>query len=176
MGFAGGLIKRKTLDECAKRALEQKTGIKAQAIQQFMNFSDWERDPRQRTISVAYIAIQSSEKLNIKAGTDTKKVLWFEIKKIPKNLAFDHNLIIKEAIKSLAKIVMENPKLVLPFLNKEHTIDEIRQIFKIVVGPNKRFSDRGNFSRWIRNQNLIKPTGKEKRGNHAPAKLYERMK
>ena len=47
---------------------------------------------------------------------------------------------------------MENPKLVLPFLNKEHTIDEIRQIFKIVVGPNKRFSDRGNFSRWIKSK------------------------
>ena len=39
-----------------------------------------------------------------------------------------------------------------------------------------QFSDRGNFSRWIRNQNIIKPTGKEKRGKHAPAKLYSRMK
>ena len=81
MGFAGRPYQREeTLDECAKRGLEQKTGIKAQAIQQFMNFSAWDRDPRQRTISVAYIAIQSSEKLNIKAGTDTKKFYGLKLK------------------------------------------------------------------------------------------------
>ena len=141
-----------------------------------MNFSAPERDPRRRTISVAYIAIQSSEKLTIKAGSDAKNVSWFEISKIPKNLAFDHNTIIKEAIKALAKIVLDDPKLVLPFLNKEYTIDEVRQVFEVVAGPNRKFSDRGNFSRWIRNQNIIKPTGKEKRGKHAPAKLYSRMK
>ena len=98
------------------------------------------------------------------------------MRKIPKNLAFDHNIIIKEAINALAKLVLDDPRLILPFLNKEYTIDEVRQVFEIVAGPNKKFSDRGNFSRWIRNQNLIKPTGKEKRGKHAPAKLYERMK
>ena len=173
----GGFIHQdETLDECAKRELEEETGIKAESIKQFMNFSAPERDPRRRTISVAYIAIQSSDKLTIKAGSDAKNVSWFEISKIPKNLAFDHNTIIKEAIKALAKIVLDDPKLVLPFLNKEYTIDEVRQVFEVVAGPNRKFSDRGNFSRWIRNQNIIKPTGKEKRGKHAPAKLYSRMK
>jgi len=173
----GGFIHQdETLDECAKRELEEETGIKAGSIKQFMNFSAPERDPRRRTISVAYIAIQSSDKLTIKAGSDAKNVSWFEISKIPKNLAFDHNTIIKEAIKALAKIVLNDPKLVLPFLNKEYTIDEVRQVFEVVAGPNRKFSDRGNFSRWIRNQNIIKPTGKEKRGKHAPAKLYSRMK
>ena len=173
----GGLIPDdETLDECAKRELEEETGIKAGSIKQFMNFSAPKRDPRQRTISVAYIAIQSSDKLTIKAGSDAKNVSWFEAKKIPKNLAFDHNTIIKEAINALPKLVLDDPRLILPFLNKEYTIDEVRQVFEIVAGPNKKFSDRGNFSRWIRNQNLIKPTGKEKRGKHAPAKLYERIK
>ena len=41
-------------------------------------------------------------------------------------------------------------------------------MFEIVAGPNKKFSDRGNFSRWIRNQNIIKPTGKENAGNTHP--------
>lgn len=173
----GGLIQDdETLDECAKRELEEETGIKAGSIKQFMNFSAPKRDPRQRTISVAYIAIQSSDKLTIKAGSDAKNVSWFEVRKIPKNLAFDHNIIIKEAINALAKLVLDDPRLILPFLNKEYTIDQVRQVFEIVAGPNKKFSDRGNFSRWIRNQNIIKPTGKEKRGKHAPAKLYARMK
>ena len=73
-------------------------------------------------------------------------------------------------------MVIEAPKLILPFLNKEFTIDEVRQIYEIVSGPNKKFNDRGNFSRWIRSLNIITPTGREKRGNHAPAKLYERIK
>ena len=83
----------------------------------FMNFSAPERDPRRRTISVAYIAIQSSDKLTIKAGSDAKNVSWFEVRKIPKNLAFDHNIIIKEAINALAKLVLDDPRLILPFLN-----------------------------------------------------------
>ena len=85
----GGLIPDdETLDECAKRELEEETGIKAGSIKQFMNFSAPKRDPRQRTISVAYIAIQSSDKLTIKAGSDAKNVSWFEISKIPKMLDF----------------------------------------------------------------------------------------
>ena len=74
----------------------------------------------------------------------------------------------------MAKIVLDDPKLVLP-LNKEYTIDEARQVFEVVAGHNRKFSDRGNFSRWIRNQNIIKPTEKEKRGKQHP-KLYSRMK
>ncbi len=173
----GGFIKEnETLDICAKRELKEETDISAGNIQQFKNYSAPRRDHRGRTISVAYIAIQSSEKIKIKAGTDARKTSWYRITDLPKNLAFDHNVIIKDAIKHLSKMVIEDPKLILPFLNKEFTIDEVRQIFKIVSGPNKKFNDRGNFSRWIRSLNIISPTGKEKRGNHAPAKLYERIK
>ena len=173
----GGFIKEnETLDECAKRELREETLISAGKIQQFKNYSDPHRDHRGRTISVAYIAIQSSEKLKIKAGTDAKNVSWYELSNLPKNLAFDHKNIIRDATKFLSQMVIDDPELILPFLDKEFTIDEVRQIYEIVSGPNKKFNDRGNFSRWIRSLNIISPTGKEKRGNHAPAKLYERIK
>ena len=172
----GFLRENEDLEQCAKRELSEETGIKAAKIKQFKNYSDHDRDDRDRTISIAYIAIQSSEKIKIKAGTDAKKASWFAIDKIPNNLAFDHNKIIKDALVYLSNFIKDNPALILPFLNKEYTIDEVRQIFEIVVGPDKRFGDRGNFSRWIRNQNIIKPTGRQKKGNHAPAMLYERIK
>ena len=89
------------------------------------------------------------------------------------NLAFDHNVIIKDAIKHLSKMVIEDPKLILPFLNKDFTIDEVRQVFEIVSGPNKKFNDRGNFSRWIRNLNIISPTGKEKKRKPCTCKFMK---
>ena len=157
--------KDEDLEQCAKRELSEETGIKAAKIKQFKKFySDPDRDDRDRTISIAYIAIQSSEKIKIqKAGTDAKKASWYTIDKIPNNLAFDHNKIIKDALVYLSNLIKNNPELILPFLNKEYTIDEVRQIFEIVVGPDKKFSDRRNFPRWIRNQNIIQPTGRHKK-------------
>ena len=97
-----------TLDECAKRELREETLISAGKIQQFKNYSDPHRDHRGRTISVAYIAIQSSEKLKIKAGTDAKNVSWYELSNLPKNLAFDHKNIIRDATKFLSQMVTMN--------------------------------------------------------------------
>ena len=89
-----------------------------------------------------------SEKIKIKAGTDAKKASWYTIDKIPKNLAFDHNKIIKDALVYLSNLIKENPELILPFLNKEYTIDEVRQILgEIVVGQIKNLVIERDFSK-----------------------------
>ena len=92
----GFLQKGESLDECAVRELREETGVTVPYIQHFKNYSDPERDHRQQTISVAYVAIQPSDELQIRADADVSDVKWFSLSGTPQ-LAFDHNQICRDA-------------------------------------------------------------------------------
>lgn len=56
--FPGGFLNMdETTDECAVRELEEETGLKDVFVEQLQAFSDVDRDPRGRTITVAYYAL-----------------------------------------------------------------------------------------------------------------------
>ncbi len=78
------------LEEAALRELEEETGISfsAERLKQIGAFGEPERDPRGRTVSVAY-CISLHEKPLAEAGSDASDVSWFPLKNLPK-LAFDH--------------------------------------------------------------------------------------
>lgn len=92
---AGHLNKNELLDEGAKRELFEETGLKNITLKRFDIFDALDRDPRGRTISVAYIGIVGKIK-NINASSDAKDVKWFPVDDLPR-LAFDHNKIIQKA-------------------------------------------------------------------------------
>jgi len=58
-----------TTDECAVRELEEETGLKDVFVEQLQAFSDVDRDPRGRTITVAYYALVNPVGMNV-AGYD----------------------------------------------------------------------------------------------------------
>jgi 8-oxo-dGTP diphosphatase len=98
----GFLEEHETLNECAQRELREETGIGATNIYHFGNFSAPNRDPRGRVISVAYFVFVSSERSDLRAGSDASAAAWWDTSDLPE-LAFDHSKIIDEAIKSLCK-------------------------------------------------------------------------
>lgn len=51
-----------TTEQCAIRELEEETGLKVEKVQQIGAYSKVDRDPRGRTITVAYLAIVDSPK------------------------------------------------------------------------------------------------------------------
>ena len=87
-----------TLEEAVIRELEEETGITGIKLEQFGAFSEINRDPRHRTISVIFIAFVEKETLQITAGDDAADAKWFKLKNI-KELAFDHFEIVKLAEK-----------------------------------------------------------------------------
>lgn len=91
---AGHLKKNELLEEGAKRELFEETGLKNIKLKRFDIFDAIERDPRGRTISVAYIGIVKGIN-HIKANSDAEDVRWFPVNSLPK-LAFDHNKIIRK--------------------------------------------------------------------------------
>lgn len=96
----GGFVDMdETLEEAADRELEEETGLKNIALNQFKAYSAVDRDPRHRTVSVAFIGIAPAD-AKAKAGDDAKNAGWFKIKDLPE-LAFDHKQIVDEAIEMM---------------------------------------------------------------------------
>lgn len=96
----GGFIEMdEPIKDSAKRELEEETGVKGVSLHQFYAFGDdIHRDPRGRTITVAYYGVTMASKHKIHASSDAKDAKWFSIKKLPP-IAFDHAKIVKMALK-----------------------------------------------------------------------------
>ncbi|WP_394707899.1 NUDIX domain-containing protein, partial [Roseovarius pacificus] len=83
------------LRTAALRELKEETGaVESPAVhlEQFHTFGAVDRDPRQRTISVVYLALAPSEEVasqNIQAADDAADVQWWPVNQLPE-LAFDH--------------------------------------------------------------------------------------
>ncbi|SFW42291.1 8-oxo-dGTP diphosphatase [Prevotellaceae bacterium HUN156] len=102
--FPGGFMNMdETTEECAIRELEEETGLKVSVVHQIGAYSKVDRDPRGRTITVAYLAIIDSP-APVKGQDDAAKAEWFPITELPQ-LAFDHDDIITDAVRAYAKNV-----------------------------------------------------------------------
>jgi 8-oxo-dGTP diphosphatase len=99
----GGFIEeREDLDSCARRELKEETGLEAKELLHFANFSDPDRDPRERVISVAYLALLPESAATAKAGSDAASLAWHAVDALPP-LAFDHAEIIAAALVALRR-------------------------------------------------------------------------
>lgn len=93
----GGFLEAdEELETGAKRELEEETGIRIDTVEQIGAFGAVDRDPRGRTISIAFWGLLSS-KANAKAADDASEARWFSTADLPR-LAFDHDLILKTAL------------------------------------------------------------------------------
>jgi len=94
----GGFIEMdETLEESAKRELEEEAGLKNITLKQFYAYGNPGRDPRGRVISIAFWGVLDVPESPVCAGSDAKKAKWFHMKKLP-SLAFDHSEIISNAL------------------------------------------------------------------------------
>lgn len=97
----GGFIEmHETLEQAAIRELEEETGIVINKLEQFKTFDKPDRDPRGRTISTVFFAFLDKKPDSIMASDDASDIGWFRSDRLP-DLAFDHNDILREAIKQL---------------------------------------------------------------------------
>jgi len=91
------------LEDAAVRELAEETGLTGVHLEQLHTFGKCGRDPRGRVITVTFMGVITKEKHQIKAGDDAAKARWFDIEKLPQDLAFDHNEVAKFAIRILKR-------------------------------------------------------------------------
>jgi len=93
--FPGGFMNMdETTEQCAIRELEEETGLKVTTVKQIGAYSKVDRDPRGRTITVAYLA-RVAHAEPVVGQDDAAKAAWFPVNELPP-LAFDHEDIMND--------------------------------------------------------------------------------
>ncbi|MCP6762625.1 MAG: NUDIX hydrolase [Fischerella sp. CENA71] len=96
LGWAipGGFVDYgETVEAAARREALEETGLEVELIEQFHVYSDPTRDRRKHTISIVFLATAKGEP---QAGDDAKGIEIFESWRVPDNLCFDHDTILRD--------------------------------------------------------------------------------
>ena len=72
----GFILEGESLEDAARRELEEETGVRDVYLEQLYTFGDPERDPRGRVVTVAYYALIAADR-PLRAGTDAQAARWF---------------------------------------------------------------------------------------------------
>ncbi len=165
----GGFVKEKeSAEDAAIRILKTLTGLDGVYLDQFHTFSAPDRDPAQRTVSIAYFALidinQYKEILN-----DDFEAQWFPIKDFP-HLIFDHQNMVMLAQKRL-QYKAASHTILFELLPEKFTLPLLQNLFEDVF--NTSF-DKGNFSRkMLSTKLLIKQKEKDKSNSKKGAFYYK---
>lgn len=167
----GGFVQMgEALHVSARRELGEETGVNDVYLEQLYTFGDPDRDPRTRTVTVAYFALMSADQYaaaHLEPATDVAEVRWWSIYGLP-DLAFDHGRILQYALQRL-RWKLEWTGLGFLLLPAEFTLGELQRIYETVLDE---ALDKRNFRRKILDLGIIEETGNMYKGEHRPAKLY----
>ncbi len=124
----------------ALRELQEETGLANVYIEQFHTYSAPDRDPRERVITIAFLALVKLQE--VKGGDDAANAQWFAIDNVPQ-LAFDHDLILRDALCRLRERIHFHP-VGYDLLPEKFTMKELQTLYESVLDV--RF-DRRNFAK-----------------------------
>ena len=157
-----------TLDEAARRELEEETGITRLYLEQLYTFGDLERDPRERVITVAYYALVKLSDHRIRAASDATRAAWFGVDDLP-HLAFDHADIIDVALTRLQGKVRYQP-IGFELLPPKFTLSQLQHLYETILD---RQLDKRNFRKKILSMGFLLDLDEiEQDVAHRAARLY----
>ena len=79
--FPGGFLNmEETAEQGALRELQEETGLTGAYIEQFHTFTDPNRDPRERVLTIAYYALVRIQE--VKGGDDAAEARWFPVEDV----------------------------------------------------------------------------------------------
>lgn len=165
----GGFLKRdEGLDDAACRILHNLTGLKNIYLEQLYGFGEVDRDPVDRTISIAYYALinihDHDEKL-----VNEYSAQWFLIDELP-DLIFDHAEMVAAA-KSRLQYKASSQPVGFELLPEKFTLPELQQLYEAIYETNL---DKRNFRRRILSMGvLVKTDEKQKKYSKKGAFLYK---
>lgn len=170
----GGFVRvDEGLDEAARRILRDKAGFamgEGAWLEQLYTFGAPDRDPRMRTVSVAYFALlpsaQMAQAVRSRDDLDLEPVVGH-----PEPLAFDHTQILATAHDRL-KAKLDYSPLALALLPDLFTLRDLQIVHEAITGTNY---NKPAFRRRMIDTGWIEATGlREIETAFRPAELYRR--
>jgi 8-oxo-dGTP diphosphatase len=177
LGLPGGLVRDdENLVSAAHRELVAATAVGAEGVhlEQLASYGEPDRDPRRRTVSVAWLAI-APDLPEHAAGVGTAEAHWVPAEDLLRDgeeMAFDHGLILRDGLER-AQAKLEYSTIGTAFCGEAFTIADLRRVYEVVWG---RRLDPGNFHRKVTGaEGFVVETGAHatRRGGR-PAQLYRR--
>ncbi len=166
----GGFIQHdESADEAANRILKTLTGIEGVYLEQLHTFSDPERDPIERTLSIAYFALIDIHQYE-KQITDEYHPEWFPLNKIP-HLIFDHNVMVQMAKDKLRYKAALHP-LLFELLPLKFTLPQLQTLYESVYDTE---FDKRNFSRKVLSTKLLVKQGDKDKANSKKGAFYYKL-
>ena len=184
MKLPGSLIYMdENLDEAAKRVLCELTGLKNVPMAQFKAFGSKDRtsDPAdmmwleramnskvERIVTVAYLSMVKINRA-VTNELDERQACWVAVDEVGE-LAFDHNIIIREALGFARHYVDTNPSRMFDLLPRKFTALQLRTLYSLLYG--KEFDVR-NFHKKMAMMEFVVPLDEYETGvAHRAARFY----
>ena len=151
----GGFLRNdETAREGALRELLEEAGLKTLTIGELGVFSDPDRDPRERVLTIAWYALVKPA--SVVGGDDADEAAWFPVDSLPE-LAFDHRSIIDSALKRLRRDIYFDP-VGFDLLDEKFTMPDLQRLYEIILGTQ---FDRRNFQRKVLSSGILEEIPKE---------------
>ena len=167
--FPGGFLKMdETAEQGARRELREETGLVPSAIGQLGVFSDVDRDPRERVITIAWYALVKPSE--VVGGDDADEAAWFPVDALPP-LAFDHRKIFEAAMERLRRDIHFQP-VGFDLLDDEFTIPDLQRLYEAILGV--KF-DRRNFQRKLLAAGILEEASPVEEYGSLPESVYQKI-
>lgn len=146
----GGFLKQdENLDEAAARVLETLTGLHDIYMEQLYAYSKIDRDPGNRTISVAYFALIDVASHQFE-GVQLESAQWFDLEEAPK-LIFDHDQMVVKAVSRLRRRALTMP-IGFELLPEKFTMRQLQTLYESIL--DKKL-DKRNFVNKINSLDIL---------------------
>jgi 8-oxo-dGTP diphosphatase len=169
----GFVLEGEDLPDAALRELSEETSVLVDVrhLEQLQTYGHPSRDPRDRVVSVAYLAVTPNLP-EPRAGTDAIGASWHPVRQLlgsRGSLAFDHDVILADGVER-TRGKLEYTTLAAAFCRAEFTVAELRRIYEIIWDTQL---DPRNFHRKLTSTEFLEPTGESTtRDGGRPAALY----
>ena len=165
------------------RVLNELTGFKNVNLMQFKAFGSKDRtkNPKdvrwleraekakvERIVTIAYLSLVKIDRA-LNKNLDNFQAEWVPLDEV-KDLAFDHNLIIEEAMKFIRQYVEFNPSCLFDLLPRKFTALQLRVLYEVLFGKQ---IDVRNFHKKIMMMEYVIPMDEFQQGvSHRAARYY----
>lgn len=166
----GGFVQADESSETAAfRVLKQLTGLENVYMEQLYAFSHPDRDPLERTVSIAYFSLIDINQYQQQISHEYHAE-WFPVKKIPP-LIFDHGSMVTLAKEKLRSKANHHP-ILFELLAERFTLPQLHNLYEKVY---ETVIDKRNFSRKILSSGLLVRLKQKEKGFSKRGAYYYRI-